>query len=240
MHTHHMGRGTYQGPVDGCPWCDEISRLGQPVAPQPVEAPAPVDADRLLKDALFASIEPTHRSPLYCGVAVTAMTQACAAVFYVPRDWSRDQIKAWLGNPQGFAAPPVSAGTVKGLDDAARALLDLLSEARGDEEVDCSTQAGGWLCGDVMSERIEAVQAALPPTPAPTAMGWERIGNAPPPKDVPFLARNPGFAAFIAEWSDTDQAYLHFDSADGWCALAFSHWSAIPPLPAAPVKGGAL
>ena len=53
MHTHPIGRGTYQGPQEDCPWCDDISRLGQPGAaqavmgnpisptPQLVEAPAP-------------------------------------------------------------------------------------------------------------------------------------------------------------------------------------------------------
>lgn len=58
--------------------------------------------ERLLKEALFASINPNHQSPLYCGVSVTAMTQACAAVFYVPRDWSRERIKEFLADPQKF------------------------------------------------------------------------------------------------------------------------------------------
>lgn len=84
--------------------------LAAPSAPDP-------DADRLLKEALFASIEPNHSSPLYCGVTVTPMTQACAGVFYVPRDWDRATIKAWLGNPQGFAAPSAPA-EVEGLTDA--------------------------------------------------------------------------------------------------------------------------
>lgn len=64
--------------------------------------------ERLLKEALFASIEPTHQSPLYCGVSVTAMTQACAAVFYLPRDWSRDKIKAFLADPQRMNPPAIN------------------------------------------------------------------------------------------------------------------------------------
>lgn len=89
-----------------------------------------IDVDRLLKDALFASIEPHHSSPLYCGVAVSPMTQACAAVFYVPRDWSRDQIKAWLANPQAFppAAQDGEAERLREERDALRADLDSMSD----------------------------------------------------------------------------------------------------------------
>lgn len=96
--------GPWSPAFDG-DWNTRAHPAQEPPSPGVTAGVTGVDADRLLKDALFASIEPTHRSPLYSGVAVTAMTQACAAVFYVPRDWTRDQIRSWLGNPQGFATP---------------------------------------------------------------------------------------------------------------------------------------
>lgn len=71
---------------------------------------------------------------------------------------------------------------------------------------------------------------------------WQGIDSAKPPKDRPFLARNPGFAAFIAEWSDVDEEYIHDSGVDGWICLYFSHWMEIPDLSPAPPstkQGGA-
>ncbi|ARC35495.1 hypothetical protein A6J80_03070 [Paracoccus yeei] len=60
--------------------------------------------------------------------------------------------------------------------------------------------------------------------------GWQDISKKKPPMDEPFLARNPGSAAFIAEWSQVDQEFLHFDPVEGWCPQPFTHWRPIPPL----------
>lgn len=49
----------------------------------------------------------------------------------------------------------------KNIEAALRALLKVVQDARNDEEVDAMTTAGAYLCGDVMSEAVEAAQAAL-------------------------------------------------------------------------------
>ncbi|WP_028710562.1 hypothetical protein [Paracoccus pantotrophus] len=123
-------------------------------AATPTAQEAEIEPCQLLKGALFASIEPTFQSPLYCGVAVTAMTQACAAVFYVPRDWTREQIKDWLGNPQGFAHPPQPSETV-----AAKALEELLGFARALEKQ--SSKGTGGRRGGAIFARADAALRAL-------------------------------------------------------------------------------
>lgn len=40
-------------------------------------------------------------------------------------------------------------------------LLEVVRDARGNEDVDAMTTAGSYLCGDVMSEAVEAAELAL-------------------------------------------------------------------------------
>jgi hypothetical protein len=51
--------------------------------------------------------------------------------------------------------------SMNALEQALRALLAVVTDAREDEDVDAMTTAGAYLCGDVMSEAIEQAQAAL-------------------------------------------------------------------------------
>ncbi|MBN8968973.1 MAG: hypothetical protein J0G95_10990 [Rhizobiales bacterium] len=47
------------------------------------------------------------------------------------------------------------------LEAAAKVLLAVIADARADENVDCMTDAGGYICGDIMSEAIEGMRAAI-------------------------------------------------------------------------------
>ncbi|TIX28860.1 hypothetical protein [Mesorhizobium sp.] len=44
---------------------------------------------------------------------------------------------------------------------ALKELRRIVADAREDENVDAMTDAGGYLCGDVMSEAVEAADAAI-------------------------------------------------------------------------------
>ena len=44
---------------------------------------------------------------------------------------------------------------------ALQSILRIVNDARANDEVDASTEAGGYLCGDVMSEAVEAAKAII-------------------------------------------------------------------------------
>lgn len=64
-----------------------------------------------------------------------------------------------------------------------------------------------------------------------TPAGWQSIDTAQPPKDEPFLASNSIYGLYLAEWSTTDESYLHLDSLHGWLNIPIDHWMHIPPIP---------
>lgn len=47
------------------------------------------------------------------------------------------------------------------LYDALMAVLEGVNGARSDEDLDCSTEVGGYLLGDVMNDALDAANAAL-------------------------------------------------------------------------------
>lgn len=129
------------------------------------------------------------------------------------------------------AATPAPVVPAEGLPDLTCPGIDAAIEAlEAVRAANSQMRYGYWH----MQEELAALRSA-PPVARVT---WIDLGDQMPPKDQPFLARNPGFAAFIAEWSETDQEYLTYEDADGWQAIYFSHWLPIPDLPAALLPAG--
>ncbi|MBJ2150649.1 hypothetical protein [Paracoccus sp. IB05] len=216
-----------------------------------VRADRPIDASitglrqmaRVVRDAL----EPASRAEMIAAAALARHSAACdgghSLVGTAAAEAAVDAIIA-LGR-----RAPVSAGKVKALvwrpDGMAASIVgqyvvwDAISKTGWRLSVP-SAQLNVTCCA-TEAEAKAAAQAdyeARILSQFEPGDGWQGIESAKPPKDRPFLARNPGFAAFIAEWSDIDQDYIHDSGVDGWICLYFSHWMEIPELSPASLPQG--